>query len=136
VIGGKAFAGAVAVRFVKGTKATLGFTKYDATCVVEMDGLDIPANHEVFAMVIDKLERAAIPCTIHWGKLNGPLNADRIKRMYEPERIATWKGVRERLLDTPKTRAVFNNDFVRLCGLDTPASPVMLAANADKPAVG
>jgi hypothetical protein len=136
VIGGKAFAGAVAVRFVKGTKATMAFTKFDATCVVEMDGLDIPTNHEVFAMVIDKLERAGIPCTIHWGKLNGPLNADRIKRMYEPERIATWKGVRERLLDTSQARAVFNNEFVRNCGLDTPAIPAMLAANKPAAAAG
>lgn len=128
VIGGKAFAGAVAVRFVKGTKATLGFTKFDATSVVEMDGLDIAGNHEVFAMVIDKLERSGIPVTIHWGKLNGPLNADRIMRMYGPAQVNKWKGIRERLLDTPKARSVFTNEFVRQCGLDTP-STMMLAAN-------
>ena len=119
-----AFAGAVAVRFVKGTRATLGFTKFEHTCVVEMDGLDSKANHKVFANVIRRLELNNIAYTIHWGKLNGPLNADRVKNIYGIDKLREWKLSRERLL-TPEVRAVFTNDFMIRFGLDTPAETIV-----------
>ena len=119
-----AFAGAVAVRFVKGTRATLGFTKFEHTCVVEMDGLDSKANHKVFANVVRRLEVNDSPYTIHWGKLNGPLNADRVRDMYGSEKLREWKQSRERLL-TPEVREVFTNDFMVRCGLDTPADAIV-----------
>ncbi len=121
-----AFAGAVAVRFVKGTPATLGFTRFPHTCVIEMDGLDSEANHTVFAAVIARLEAAGIPNTIHWGKLNEPLNAERIRKMYGPEKLSAWKRSREILLK-PEIRAVFTNDFMIKCGLDTLASAALNA---------
>jgi hypothetical protein len=113
-----AFAGAVAVRFVKGTEATLGFTRFEHTCVVEMDGLDIKRNHEIFANVINRLIANNIPCTIHWGKLNDPLSADRLTTMYGADKVESWKTSRETLL-LPETRAVFTNDFMKKCGLHT-----------------
>ena len=115
-----AFAGAVAVRFVKGTKATLGFTRFEHTCVVEMDGIDIKGNHKVFENVIDRLMNGGIACTIHWGKLNDPLNAERVTTMYGGTSLQLWKRKREELL-LPETRAVFTNDFMKKCGLDTAA---------------
>ena len=110
--------------FVKGTRATLGFTKFEHTCVVEMDGLDSKANHKVFANVIRRLELNNIAYTIHWGKLNGPLNADRVKNIYGIDKLREWKLSRERLL-TPEVRAVFTNDFMIRCGLDTPAETIV-----------
>ena len=115
-----AFAGAVAVRFVKGTKATLGFTRFEHTCVVEMDGIDIKGNHKVFENVIDRLMNGGVACTIHWGKLNDPLNAERVTTMYGGTSLQLWKRKREELL-LPETRAVFTNDFMKKCGLDTAA---------------
>jgi hypothetical protein len=117
-IANNAFAGAVAVRFVKGTKATLGFTRFEHTCVVEMDGLDSKANHAVFANVIKRLEAKNIPCTIHWGKLNEPLTAQRVTNMYGADKVKAWKQSREQLL-TPEAKAVFTNPFMVKCGLDT-----------------
>ena len=114
-----AFAGAVAVRFVKGTTATLGFTRFAQTCVVELDGLDSKANHEVFEGVIRRLEQRGIAHTIHWGKLNNPLNAERVTGMYGRERVVAWKQSREALL-TPEVREVFTNEFMKRCGLDVP----------------
>lgn len=113
-----AFAGAVAVRFVKGTQATLGFTHFDHTCVVEMDGVDIKPNHHVFENVITRLINSNIPCTVHWGKLNSVLDADRVTNMYGAAAVRSWKQSREKLL-SPETRAVFTNEFMRKCGLDT-----------------
>ena len=118
----KAFAGAVAVRFVKGTRATLGFTKFENTSVVEMDGLDSKANHEVFQNVINRLEMQDIPYSIHWGKLNAVLNKDRVLAIYGNDKIWNWKQSRAQLL-SPEARAVFVNDFMEKCGLDTVLRP-------------
>ncbi len=112
-----AFAGAVAVRFVKGTKATLGFTRFEHTCVIEMDGLDTKRNHEIFANVINRMVNNGIPCTIHWGKLNDPLSKDLVTTMYGADKLRSWKQGRETLL-LPETRVVFTNDFMKKCGLD------------------
>jgi hypothetical protein len=112
-----AFAGAAAVRFVKGTKATLGFTKFENTCVVEMDGLDSKANHSVFKNVIKRLETQSIPYSIHWGKLNAPLNKGRTVAIYGKEKLKTWKQSRSELLPAA-ARAVFVNEFMEKCGLD------------------
>jgi hypothetical protein len=113
-----AFAGAVAIRFVKGTQATLGFTKFPQTCVIEMDGLDIKRNHRVFNRVIERVIKDNIPITIHWGKLSLPLNAKLVTNMYGNTAIQSWKQSREKLL-SPETRAVFTNEFMQKCGLDT-----------------
>ena len=115
-----AFAGAAAVRFVKGTQATLGFTHFPRTAVVEMDGLDIKRNHGVFDKVIERLIVDNIPFTIHWGKLNSPLNSNLVTNMYGDASIKSWKKSREKLLST-ETRAVFTNEFMQKCGLDTPS---------------
>jgi hypothetical protein len=113
-----AFAGAVAVRFVKGTKATLGFTKFDNSAVIEMDGLDSKSNQTIFKNVIMRLEELGIPLSIHWGKLNAPLNKTRTKRIYGAKKINAWKESRAQLLSA-KARAVFTNSFMKSCGLDT-----------------
>jgi hypothetical protein len=112
-----AFAGAVAVRFVKGTTATLGFTKFENTCVVEMDGLDSKANHTVFKNVIVRMESQGIPYSIHWGKLNGPLNKGRTLSIYGKNKLNTWRQSRSQLLPEA-SRAVFVNAFMEKCGLD------------------
>lgn len=112
-----AFAGAVAVRFVKGSKATLAFSKFENTCVVELDGLDNKMNHTVFKNVISRLEAAHLPYSIHWGKLNNPLNKSRTRRIYGKDRLNTWKQSRVRLLPEA-SRTVFTNAFMERCGLD------------------
>lgn len=119
-IGEEAFAGAVAVRFVKGTQATLGFTHFSQTCVVELDGLDSIGNHRVFEHVLQRLEQQGISFALHWGKLQGEMTPDRLVRMYGSERIQSWKTAREQLLTLP-VREVFTNEFMRKYGLDTPA---------------
>jgi len=112
-----AFAGALAVRFVKGTKATLGFTKFENTAVMELDGLDSNANHNFFKSLINRLEDHSIPYSFHWGKLNEPLNEDRTLAIYGKEKLKTWKQSRTQLL-SPEARAVFVNEFMERCGLD------------------
>lgn len=122
--GKEAFAGAVAIRFVKGTQATLGFTRFASTCVIEMDGIDIERNHRVFKKVMEVLKDNHIVFTIHWGKLSLPLNENLITYMFGNNAVQSWKQSRETLLSA-ETRAVFTNEFMQKCGLDTPSENIV-----------
>ncbi|NKB80528.1 MAG: hypothetical protein GKS05_01255 [Nitrospirales bacterium] len=105
----------ITLRFVKGTKATLGFTKYKPTCVIELDGLNTQNMQEYVNLVWELVEQAGIPFTMHWGKFNEHLNSKRIKAMYGPKRTQ-WIKSRETLLSA-EVRRVFTNDFLKRVGL-------------------
>lgn len=113
---GTPFPGALACRFVKGTAATLGFTRYEHTCVLEMDGVDAAVSRDFFRNVWKALEEAAIPFTLHWGKLNFILNEALVRKMYGDDNVDSWINCRHQLMDEP-TRKVFTNDFMQQCGL-------------------
>jgi hypothetical protein len=113
-------AGGVAMRFVKGTKATLGFTHFEHTVVFEMDGIDSEITRSFFQNVWENMESQKIPYTLHWGKLNFILNEKRVFDMYGKDRVDAWKKARETLLK-PEVRDVFTNAFMKQCGLDKPA---------------
>ena len=110
------FAGAIALRFIKGTPATLGFTHFTKTCVLEMDGVESKSSRNFFEKVWNRFEALGIPYTLHWGKINFILNEERVRRMYGESAVNQWKTWRETLLDEP-TRKVFTNDFMVRCGL-------------------
>jgi hypothetical protein len=108
----------ITLRFVKGTNALLGFTKFDPTCVLEIDGLFTPKSQEYVNSVWGKLEQAGIPFTMHWGKINSFLTEARVKNMYGAN-VDTWIDSRETLLESPAVRNVFTNDFMKSIGLAT-----------------
>ena len=112
----KNFPGIYAFRFVKGTKATLGFTKFDKTCVVEMDGAYSDRSIEYCKKVWDKLEEKNIPFACHWGKQTD-LSPSRIKYMYGQEAVDSWKAARNSLLDAD-SKKVFTNPIMVKWGLD------------------
>ena len=66
--------GIFAMRFVKQTKATLGFTKFPITCVIEIDGVLWKKTKKIMSLteycrrLIETLKENNIPFTIHWGK--------------------------------------------------------------------
>ena len=111
------FAGALALRFVKGTKAILGFTHFPITCILEMDGVDSASSRKFFQAIWERLEELDVPYTLHWGKINFILNGERVRKMYGTENVNKWIDSREKLLDEP-TRKVFTNDFLVRNGLD------------------
>lgn len=111
-----AFAGAVACRYVKGTNALLGFTKFPLTCILELDGVDSRTSRNFFEKVWNRLEELNIAYTLHWGKINFNLNAERVRNMYG-NNVDKWKSCRQQLLDS-ETRHVFTNEFMERCGLD------------------
>lgn len=103
------------MRFVKGTRALLGFTRFDPTCVFEIDSINTKKVHDYANSVWAKLEQAGIPFTIHWGKFNEFLTPERVNSMYG-ENLQKWIESRETLLN-PQVRKVFTNDFLRTVGL-------------------
>jgi len=58
----------VCARYVKGTQATLGYTKFPNTCVLELDGIRGVGVEGYFNRVLAELETAGIPFELHWGK--------------------------------------------------------------------
>jgi FAD/FMN-containing dehydrogenase len=109
------FLGLFAFRFIKKTNATLGFTKFDHTCVFELDGAFSPKTSKFFKDAWAALEAAGIPFTMHWGKVN-ELNFTRLQKMYGAN-LDTWLRARKEILDT-ETMKVFNNAIMQQWGLD------------------
>jgi hypothetical protein len=110
------FPGGLALRFVKGTKALLGFTRFPKTCILEMDGVDSKVSRKFFEKIWNRLEELNIPYTLHWGKINFNLNPQRVRAMYGDAAVDKWIASRNRLLDAP-ARKVFTNKFTQQCGL-------------------
>jgi hypothetical protein len=115
--------GAIALRFVKGTDALLGFTKYENSCVLEIDGIDSDITREFFSLTCDKLEANGIPYTLHWGKFNYPLTKERVLNAYGESTVKKWLDCRAELL-SPEVQRVFTNDLMVQCGLVNTAGPV------------
>ncbi|GAB3955407.1 hypothetical protein GCM10028805_42990 [Spirosoma harenae] len=111
-----AFPGILGLRWVRQTSATLGFTRFPITCVIELDGIESTLTNQFLVRVWDSLESDGIPYTMHWGKVNFGLTAQRVRNMFTDGNVNSWLKARQHLLDTP-TRAVFTNEFMEKCGL-------------------
>jgi len=109
------FAGLFAYRFIKRSNATLAFTRFPFTCVLELDAAFSDETYAFYTAVWKKLEDEGIPFTFHWGKIN-ELNFTRIKNMYGSDADA-WISARNKLLDAD-TRKVFTNAILQQWGLD------------------
>ncbi|WGK64335.1 FAD-binding protein [Croceiramulus getboli] len=111
------FPGGLSMRYVKGTKALLGFTRFPVTCVLEMDGVDSDPARKFYREAWLKLEAENIPYTLHWGKINDILDPQRVKNMYGEPAVNKWIEARNTLLK-PEAIDVFNSAFLAKCGLD------------------
>lgn len=111
------FAGVMAMRFVKGTQATLGFTRFEHTCVLELDGVDAVINHQFSNVFIEEVESRNLNYAIHWGKINHMLDKERVRNIYGEQNIGQWISHRNQLL-SGEAMNVFTNEFLEYCGLD------------------
>jgi hypothetical protein len=109
------FAGVFAHRYVKQSKALLGFTHFPITCVVELDGVFSHKTLAFYNAVWDALEQKGIPFTFHWGKINN-MNNDRIERMYGDNRDR-WIVARQQLLSEEFLK-LFSSQLLIDYGLD------------------
>ncbi|HKP85766.1 MAG TPA: FAD-binding protein [Blastocatellia bacterium] len=110
----KDYAGLLAFRWVKGSKALLAFTKFDTTCTIELPAAYADRTMSYYNAVWQALERANIPYTLHWGQINN-FTPERVRNMYGAA-VDDWIKSRNTLLDA-ESRAVFTSPFLQQCGL-------------------
>lgn len=114
--------GIYAMRYVHKSKATLGFTKFPKTCVIEIDGIQWKKSNKILSLqeysrlMIDTLKAKNIPFTVHWGKNMDWGYPNLVKDMYGNKAV-TWKKCRSWFLSQDMAR-VFSNDFLSTVGLD------------------
>ena len=107
------------MRYVKGTQALLGFTKFPLTCVLELDAVNVPETRRYIKSVWKNLSDANINFTLHWGKFNTYLTGPRVTRMYGAATVDQWKASRAALMESPAVSRVFDNTFIEKAGLAT-----------------
>jgi len=106
----------VSMRFVKSTRATLGFTMHQpVTAVTEIDGASSGGTQAAQKTLWREVRERGIPHTFHWGKLND-LDADKLRLAYGPQRVDAWIAARQRLI-RPELRRVFSNPFAASLGV-------------------
>jgi hypothetical protein len=109
------FTGIFSYRYVKGSKATFAFTKFDPTCILELDGVESTITRNFYELVWNELEARNIPYTFHWGKIND-LDEAKLKKMY-PGDFDQWIQARNKILP-PSSLKVFNSPTLSDWGLD------------------
>lgn len=107
--------GALGVRFVPASRATLAMNVKPTTCFIELPTLATDYTDALFEQVWRALDEAQIPYGFHWGQEHG-LTPARVERYYG-ERAVQWKKARERLLDATG-RQVFAAPILKDAGLD------------------
>ncbi len=114
--------GIFAMRFVKKSQATLAFTKFPITCMIEIDGVlwkktkRIMSVTEFSRRMIETLKQNDIPFTIHWGKTSDWAFPDLVTHMFGDDKVNEWKNYRNGLLSDDMAR-LFSNDFLETTGL-------------------
>lgn len=115
------FPGVIALRYVKKTKATLGFAKYPMTCTIELPGAMSKETERFYAQVYMLLDAAGVEYTFHWGQCNN-LTAAKVRAKYGNAAVDNWLKARYTLLPMHKQQLMFSNDFMKTVGLDVLSS--------------
>lgn len=105
---------AIPIRFLAGSSATLGYTQYSPTAVVELDGILSSSARKIHSRLASELRAAEISHNYHWGKLH-ILDEEGLQASYG-DRIDCWKDARKRLLDKD-SRKIFSSNYFSCLGL-------------------
>ncbi len=109
--------GIFAMRFVKASKATLAFSKFPITCMLEIDGVLWKGNKKIISLenyckrTIEVLIQNGIKFTIHWGK-NAAWSFPGLVEIMYGGNVTEWKEQRSSLLSENLAK-LFTNDFLR-----------------------
>ena len=110
------FTGIFSYRYVKSSPATLAFTKFNPTCILELDGVVSALTRKFYETVWNELEKRNIAYTFHWGKINN-LDKEKLRKMYG-DNMDKWIKERNKLL-APEVMNIFNTQLLKDWGLDT-----------------
>ena len=103
-----------ALRFVRSSPGLLAFTRYEQTCVIDLDGVDSDRTLNFLSAAWDALEASDIPHTHHWGKLNRVTTAT-LAQNYGSA-ASDWRSARDAALPQDIQRT-FANAFSDAAGL-------------------
>jgi len=108
--------GIFSMRFVKQTKALIGFTRFPMTCILEVDGIweneeDLRKLDLYYKRIIREFKRNNIEFTFHWGKNSFWSYPNLVNSMYNGYENE-WKEIRSALLG-PEMCDFLSNKFVR-----------------------
>jgi hypothetical protein len=109
------FSGIFSYRYVKKSDATLAFTRFAPTCILELDGVESKITRNFYEVVWAELEARNIPHSFHWGKIHN-LDEAKTRRIYGAA-MDKWIEQRNKIL-SPKVMKVFNTQALKDCGLD------------------
>ncbi len=108
--------GIFALRFVKKSEATMAFSKFPFTCMIEIDGIQWSDQESIITLkeyctkMIETLQHHNIPFTIHWGKNANWGFPGLIEHMYG-DKVKKWKKIRSTLLSN-EMQDVFSSPFM------------------------
>lgn len=110
------YAGVLAMRFVRPSKATLAFTRHGPlTCTIETPCIANPGTRAAMQGFWHELTKAGIPYTTHWGQLF-PTDSAWVKSTWGAV-LPAWKAARAGWLTTPASRKMFSNDLTQRLGI-------------------
>jgi len=103
------------LRFVKKSKATLAFTKYDTNCLFGIDGMETKATKKFIKKISEILIAKDFPHTWHWGKFNY-MDRAFVKKAYAESR-EEWITERMKIFSDSRVAQAFTNDYLNGKGL-------------------
>ncbi|PZP50989.1 MAG: FAD-linked oxidase [Pseudopedobacter saltans] len=115
--------GAIGIRFVKKSNATLAFTRFDYNCIIEMDGIQWEPNSRMISMhdfeteLYKSLIQNNIPFTLHWGK-NSAWDFPGLANYMYQDADDIWMKQRSKLL-TRTMCNIMTNKFLKRIQLDS-----------------
>ena len=107
--------GILSYRYVKKSSATLAFTKFDPTCILELDCAESNTTRNFYNAVWNELEVRNIPHSFHWGKIHN-LDEAKTRKIYSAN-MDTWIEQRNKIM-SPESMKIFNTQSLKDCGLD------------------
>lgn len=103
-------------RYAQKSPAMLGFTRYDPTCVIDIDGVDAKATRKLIELAGDRLEAAGMPFALHWGKM-GTNTKKRVRNAFGGN-VDRWNTVRKNLFSSAAEKDAFSSDLLDQLGLN------------------
>jgi len=114
---GQRISAAFSFRFVKKSKATMAFTKFNKNCLIGIDGPYISSKKRFDKFMVyatQAMAKSNIPHSWHWGKVN-KLDADLVQKFYG-SKYKEWKSIRNKFLSND-TQQLFSSAFTDRVGL-------------------
>ena len=103
-------------RYVQKSPGILSFTRFDPSCVFDIDGIDTDATHKLIKLVAQRFDEAGMPYTMHWGKTNH-LTKARVRANYGGA-VDRWNATRRLILTDAAERDMFSSPFLDGLGLN------------------